>query len=208
MTAPSPQGNSHALPAQKPPAQAALLPPEAFRQPAILLSGQVNEDMYARFRDQLAQAPQDGVVSLELTTLGGDPEIARMIGEDIRFNSQISPDRRFVFLGKAAVYSAGATLMSFYARENRYLTRGTRLMIHERKLDEELKLVGPLTSVIASVRAKLAEIEQSIRIQNEGFENLIRGSSIDLATVIERAPTNWYLEAEEALALGLVESII
>ena len=25
--------------------------------------------------------------------------------------------------------------MSFFAIENRYLTRGTRLMIHERKLD-------------------------------------------------------------------------
>lgn len=196
------------LPTQPTPPKAELLAPEAFRRPAILLSGQMNEEMYARFRDQLAQAPQEGVVSLELTTLGGDPEVARMMGEDIRFNSEISPARRFVFLGKAAVYSAGATLMSFYARENRYLTRGARLMIHERKLDEELKLVGPLTSVIASARAKLAEIEQSIRIQNEGFENLVRGSSVDLATVIERAPTNWYLEAEEALRLGLVESII
>jgi hypothetical protein len=44
--------------------------------------------------------------------------------------------RRFVFLGKAAIYSAGTTFMSFFARQNRYLTRGTRLMIHERKLSK------------------------------------------------------------------------
>jgi len=61
--------------------------------------------------------PTTGLVVVELSTLGGDPEVARMMGEDIRFHSEMSPDRRFVFLGKAAIYSAGATFMSFFARE-------------------------------------------------------------------------------------------
>lgn len=180
----------------------------AFKDPAILLAGQIDQAMYGAFREQLDKAPAEGLISLELSTLGGDPEIARMMGEDIRFHSEIEPRRRFVFLGKAAVYSAGVTLMSFYSRENRYLTRGTWLMIHERKLDEELRLVGPLTSSIALVRAKLSEIEQSIQIQNEGFENLVRGSSVSLATVIEKAPENWYLSADEALRLGLIEGVL
>jgi hypothetical protein len=68
-----------------------------------------------------------------IITLGGDPEVARMMGEDIRFHSENSPNCRFVFLGKAAIYSAGTTFMSFFAVENRYLTRGTRLMVHERR---------------------------------------------------------------------------
>jgi hypothetical protein len=66
-----------------------------------------------------------------------------MMGEDIRFHSEVSPERRFVFLGKAVIYSAGTTFMSFFARHNRYLTRGTRLMIHERKLAKDLRLDGP-----------------------------------------------------------------
>jgi hypothetical protein len=73
----------------------------------------------------------DGLVVTELSTLGGDPEVARMMGEDIRFHSDNTADCRFVFLGKAAIYSAGTTFMSFFSAENRYLTRGTRLMIHE-----------------------------------------------------------------------------
>lgn len=182
--------------------------PKAFLDPAILLSGQVNDEMYANFRSQLAVAAAEGLISLELSTLGGDPEIARMIGEDIRFHSELQPERRFVFLGKATVYSAGVTLMSFFERRNRYLTRGTRLMIHERKLDEELKLHGPLTSVLPIARAKLAEIETSIAIQNDGFANLVRGSGIDLATVVGKAPSDWYLDADEALSLGLVEAIL
>jgi hypothetical protein len=55
-----------------------------------------------------------------------------MMGEDVRFASEMEPQRRFVYLGKAAIYSAGITFISFFARPNRYLARGTRLMIHER----------------------------------------------------------------------------
>jgi membrane-bound ClpP family serine protease len=79
-----------------------------FEGPAILLSGTVDYLLYNSFRDQLAKAPQDGLVVIEMTTLGGDPEVARIMGEDIRFHTQVEPQRRFVFLGKAAVYSAGS----------------------------------------------------------------------------------------------------
>lgn len=83
------------------------LPVDTFRNPAILLSGPVDYDMYKDFRRQLDQAPTEGVVVVELSTLGGDPEVARMMGEDVRFHSDSSPGRTIVFLGKAAIYSAG-----------------------------------------------------------------------------------------------------
>src|SRR3954454_5829777 len=104
-----------------------------------------------------------------------------MMGEGIRFASEIETQRRFVFLGKAAIYSAGTTFMSFFARPNRYLTRGTRLMIHERKLSKELKIYGPLTTCVATVKATLHEIECQNEKQNEAFENLVRGSKVSLA---------------------------
>jgi ATP-dependent protease ClpP protease subunit len=183
-----------------------------FQNPAILLSGTVDYAMYRDFRDKLEMAlkaaPDGGRIHVELSTLGGDPEVARMMGEDIRFHSEMVPDRRFVFLGKAAIYSAGTTFMSFFATENRFLTRGTRLMVHERKLSKALQIEGPLTSCIATVQATLHEIESSIAIQNEGFENLIRGSSVTMDEVLKKAPSNWYIEANEAVALGLVTAII
>lgn len=179
-----------------------------FKCPSILLSGTVDYEMYQSFREQLAAAPADGLLSVELSTLGGDPEVARMMGEDIRFNSDIAPNRRIVFLGKAAIYSAGTTFMSFFARENRYLTRGTRLMIHERKLCKELRIEGPLTTCIAPLEAALNEIRTSIEIQNEGFENLIRGSSVTMAEVLAKAPSNWYIEASDAQQLGLIEAVL
>ncbi|TVV77255.1 peptidase S14 [Sphingomonas solaris] len=189
--------------------QTTLLQAADFHAPAILLSGTVDYDMYKLFRQQLDNAPESGLVVVELTTLGGDPEVARMMGEDIRFHSDISGgQRRFVFLGKAAIYSAGTTFMSFFARPNRYLTRGTRLMIHERKIKKDLHVEGPLTTCIAGVTALLHEIECSILIQNEGFASLIQGSSVTMDEVLERAPSNWYIEAEEARSLGLIEAVL
>jgi hypothetical protein len=184
------------------------LQPGNFSMPAILLGGPVDYDMYKTFRSQLDATAKEGLVVTELSTLGGDPEVARMMGEDIRFHSENSPSCRFVFLGKAAIYSAGTTFMSFFATENRYLTRGTRLMVHERKLDKTLHINGPLTTCIATVTAALHEIEASIAIQNEGFENLIQGSKVTMDEVLRRAPGNWYIEANEAKSLNLVAEVV
>jgi hypothetical protein len=164
--------------------------------------------MYSSFREQLGRAPEKGVVVVELSTLGGDPEVARMMGEDVRYHSDLNQERHFVFLGKAAIYSAGTTFMSFFARDNRYLTRGMRLMVHERKLNKTLHIDGPLTSCIATVKATLHEIEASIAIQNEGFENLVRGSSVTMEQLLGRAPFNWYIESQEAFSLGLIKAVL
>jgi ATP-dependent protease ClpP protease subunit len=164
--------------------------------------------MYQSFREQLDRALGEPLVVIALSTLGGDPEVARIMGEDVRFETEMTPQTRFVFLGKAAVYSAGATFMSFFARPNRYLARGARLMVHERQMTRTLTIGGPLTQCVASVQAVLNELTASIAIQEEGFENLIRGSSVSLDDVKRRAQANWYLEANEALALGLVEAVL
>jgi ATP-dependent protease ClpP protease subunit len=185
-----------------------MLQSKDFNSPSILLGGPVDYEMYKNFRSQLDASSKEGLVVTELSTLGGDPEVARMMGEDIRFHSENCADCRFVFLGKAAIYSAGTTFMSFFAVENRYLTRGTRLMIHERKLDKQLHISGPLTTCVATVTATLHEIEASIAIQNEGFENLIRGSTVTIDEVLRRAPGNWYIEANEAKTLGLVAEVL
>jgi ATP-dependent protease ClpP protease subunit len=186
----------------------AFISAERFRAPTILLSGSVDYSMYNNFRGQLYTAPKDGLIIVELSTLGGDPEVARMMGEDIRFHSEMEPQRRFVFLGKAAIYSAGTTFMSFFAIENRFLTRGTRLMIHERLISKNLPINGPLSTCVATVKATLHEIEASIAIQNEGFENLVRGSRVTMDDVLEKAPSNWYIEANEALELGLIRAVL
>ena len=63
------------------------------------------------------------------TTSSFKLEIPAGVFDQVRIPaSEMEPTRRFVFFGKAAIYSAGVTFMSFFARANRYLARGTRLI--------------------------------------------------------------------------------
>lgn len=176
-------------------------------QPHIVLHGPVDHDMYRSFRLQLGDAPTDGPLVVAISTLGGDPEVARLMGDELRLLRDYT-GRETLFLGKVAIYSAGATFMASFPTDRRFLTRGTRIMIHERILTKTVELAGPLKSVVASLKANLHEIEESVRIEEEGFRALVTGSKIAFDEVRKRAPSNWYIEAEEARDLGLVLDVI
>lgn len=140
-------------------------------EPHIRLFGTIDEALYKKFRDELEAATNKENIVISLCTLGGNPEIARAMGDDIRLLKKFN-ETNAIFLGKQAVYSAGATFMSFFERKNRFLTKGTRLMIHERQLAQTITLNGPLSSCIATLEAKLNEVKQSIEIENEALPPL------------------------------------
>ena len=179
----------------------------ALANPQIQLHGVVDDRMYDSFKHQLSNAWNDGPLVVSITTLGGDPEMARAMGDSIRLLRDYT-GRETLFLGKVAVYSAGATFMSAFPVEKRFLTRGSRLMIHERLMQSTVQLSGPLSTLPATLKAKLHEIEDSIRIQDEGFEQLVEGSKVTLDQLKDKATSNWYIEAQEALELGLILDVI
>ena len=175
--------------------------------PHIQLHGAVDDAMYDTFKSQLAAAPTDGPLVVSITTLGGDPDVARAMGDTIRLLREYT-GRETLFLGKVAVYSAGATFMSAFPVDSRFLTRGSRIMVHERQMQSTIELNGPLNSLSNALEAKLHEIEGSIEIQEEGFRALVDGSKVALDDLRARAASAWYIEAEEARDLGLVLDII
>ncbi|MEX2333103.1 MAG: peptidase S14, partial [Pseudohongiella sp.] len=105
-------------------------------------------------------------------------------------------------------YSAGATFMSSFPVDCRFLTKTTRLMIHERQMNKKLAVNGPLRSCVAALKATLHEIEHSITIEEEGFRAIVKGSKVDFTTIRDRAPENWYIECHEAIELGLIHDVI
>jgi ATP-dependent protease ClpP protease subunit len=174
--------------------------------PQLRLVGPVDEAMYNEFRDQLAAAPSDGALVIAITTLGGNPEIARCMADDVRLIREAG--RTIYFLGKAAVYSAGATFMAGFPIENRWFTAGSSLLIHERQITRTINLSGPLKSCTAQLKAALNEIEHSIDIEDRGFEAMVDGSDVSLDEVREKAPDNWYLPCEEAAKRGIIAGVI
>ena len=175
--------------------------------PHVQLAGPVDDRMYASFKQQVLAAQGETPLVVAITTLGGDPEMARAMADDIRLLRDYD-GREVLFLGKVAVYSAGATFMAGFPADRRWLTRGSRLMLHERQMQSTLQLNGPLNTLRYPLEAKLAEIEDSIRIQDEGFRALVAGSRVTFEQLKAKASSAWYIEAEEARDLGLVLDII
>jgi ATP-dependent protease ClpP protease subunit len=117
-------------------------------------------------------------------------------------------DKNPVFLGKTFVYSAGITILAAFPRHKRYLTRHTTLLTHERRIEEDVKFLGPLVANIQVAKEILADFENGKRIQNHNFAQLIKGSDVSLTEVLKRAETGWYITAQEALRRRLIEAIL
>ena len=186
----------------------AARPPQCLAWPQISLFGEVGEAMLGTFLDQLRKAEESGEdIALEITTLGGDAELGRRLVlevEDARRRMRC----RFVFLGKTVVYSAGATLMSAFPREDRYLTRDAVVMIHCRQLDSRVEISGPMRLSLPRIEALKRQIETGLKLEAQGFRRLIEGSDVTLDELWERAVHSWYLPAAEALERGLVAGIV
>ncbi len=174
--------------------------------PQLRLIGNVDEAMYAEFRSQLAAAPQDGPLVIALTTLGGNPEVARAMADDVRLIRDAG--RTIYFLGKAAVYSAGATFMAGFPVDCRFLTKGSSILLHERQIAKTINLSGPLRSCTAQLKAALHEIEHSIDIEEQGFRDIVDGSQMTFEEVRDKAPDNWYLDCDEAAERGMIAGVI
>ena len=183
-------------------------PPELAGTPTISLHGAIDDDLLAVWLDALAKVRAgSGPLTMELATTGGDADVGRRIAEDIRlFRDQTG--RPALFLGRTTVYSAGVTIMAGFRQADRWLSKDAILMIHGRKLTKCLNVDGPLRSERAKAEALLAEIDEGLRIEREGFERLIEGSDVTLAELEKQTTGDWYLTAEEALDRRLVAGLI
>ncbi|MBC6982119.1 peptidase S14 [Caulobacter sp. 17J80-11] len=182
--------------------------PAALFAPQIRLLGDIDKALVESFQDQLKRIGEtvDPVV-IELTTLGGDAELSRRLALEVRL-ARRRTDRRLIFLGKTAVYSAGVTVMAAFPRKDRYITRDTVLLIHGRRMDKPVHFTGPLKAQAQVAREILAQIEVGLALEREGFAELVEGADVGLDEVVERAANNWYVPAEEALRRGLVAALV
>lgn len=180
-----------------------------LHHPQISLNGTVCDDMVPQLVDGLKEAEKDeGPVTVEISTLGGDPEAARRMILEIELARERLKSRRLLFLGKTSVYSAGATFMAGFPREDRFLTKDATLLIHCRQLDKTIEMSGPMRASRAKLEAQLHEIDTGVELEKENFERLIEGSDVTMDELLEKALYNWYVPAEEALKRGLVAGIV
>ena len=184
-----------------------VAPPSALARPQLSIFGDIETASAERLLCRMGElADEEGDLVLEVTTIGGDAEMARRIVLDIE---QVRARRggRFLCLGKTIVYSAGVTIMSAFPRADRWLSPDTRLMIHGRQLEKTLTLSGPMRASLPQIDGLHAEIRNGLQLEEEGFRRLIEGSDITLDELLGKATHNWYLTAQEAVERGLVAGL-
>ncbi len=177
-----------------------------FDHPAVRLLGELTTVAACQFLDALAAVP-DGQTPLvvEVTTPGGDAELGRRLALEIA--RQRKGGRRIIFVGKTICYSAGMTIMAAFPVRDRFLTRDCRLLIHSRQFDKRVEISGPIRDSLAQVEAIAADIRVGAELEDEGFARLIEGSDIGIEELRAKAPSNWYITAEEAAARRLVAAL-
>lgn len=176
--------------------------------PSIRLFGNVNDVMFGSFQSQLDSVLRsDANITLELSTTGGDAETGRRIALDLRLAHEYR-NKSLLFFGKSFIYSAGVTMMSAFKKEERFLSKDCVLLIHSRRTDQNVHYSGPLTSNVQLAEEMLASLKSGIKLECAGFQNLAEGSKLSADDIIKKASQNWYVAADEALELGLVQGLI
>jgi ATP-dependent protease ClpP protease subunit len=184
-------------------------PPAEIKDARISLVGSVDETMAKTLRDELAKV-EDGnePLTIDMTTLGGDPEMARRMVQEIDATRERLGGRRFLFFGKSVVYSAGVTFMAAFPPEDRFLDPEAALLIHCRQSCQTIQLDGPIRAHIPKLTSLLHQFEKGIALEVANFERLIEGTEVSMDELLEKALYNWYLTADEAVERGLVAGVV
>jgi ATP-dependent protease ClpP protease subunit len=82
------------------------------------------------------------------------------------------------------------------------------LLIHERRLDRDVKFNGPMRTNIEIAEEILEQFKTAQLLEKRDFEALAEGSLMDAEEITAKAMGNWYLTADDALRLGLVQGVI
>ena len=189
-------------PAQAPDRNRLLLEPNAR------IHGLIDNTTVSNFLQDLKRI-RDGRddLYLEIDTPGGDADGARRIALEVKLFLNNS-DRAGYVMGKNTVYSAGVTILAAFPRSNRFLCPRAVLLIHERRLDKQVVLNGPIRGCLQIVREQLALLETAQNLEDEGFADLVRDSNLSLDELREHAVNSCYMMAEKAFENGIVEEVI
>ena len=181
---------------------------QTLANPGIRLYGTLDAKMYAEFTEQLSEQEPGGPIVIALTTMEGDPEIARSMADDIRLLRDRGR-REIVFLGKTAVHGAGVLFMAAFPVSHRYLTRATKVLITENKRAQPIQLAGgSLRSVASQLEHVQREIQREIAQEDEDYRAISEGSNVSVQELREKAPNEWFITASEAKAMGLIAEVV
>ncbi|CDX46985.1 conserved hypothetical protein [Mesorhizobium sp. ORS 3359] len=176
-------------------------------EPNLRIHGLIDDRTVVNLLSDLKEVRHgEGDLYVEIDTPGGDADGVRRMALEIKLFLKHSGRAGYV-IGKNTVYSAGITDLAAFPKASRYLCPQAVLLIHERRLEKNLVLNGPIRGCLQIIREQLALLQTAEQLEDEGFADLVRGSRFSLDELRDHAMNSCYLSAEKALELELVEDI-
>jgi ATP-dependent Clp protease protease subunit len=165
-----------------------------FAARMVLVYGEVDTKLARTVSAQLVAlaATGDAPIRMIVHSPGGHVEAADTIHDLVR---AIAPD--VVMIGSGWVASAGALIYAAASRENRYALPNTRFLLHQ-----------PLGGAGGSASDIEIEASQIVRMRERLNRTLARATGQKYETIVRDTERNFWMNAEEARAYGLVHRIV
>jgi ATP-dependent Clp protease protease subunit len=160
----------------------------------ILIFGEINQKLAERVAQQLIllSAMSDDDIRIIINSQGGHVESGDTIFDMIRF---VAPNVKVI--GTGWVASAGALIFSAPPVENRYSLPNTRFLLHQ-----------PLGGMRGSAQDLAIEAQEILRMRRRLNEIFAKQTGQSLEKVEHDTDRNFWMNADEAKAYGLVGHIV
>jgi ATP-dependent protease ClpP protease subunit len=179
-----------------------------LNQPNLRLFGPIGPQTFWDFISAMSDIRANGEhLILEITSEGGDADTARRIALEIELFLRDSDKQAYV-IGKTIIYSAAITILAAVPVSNRFLTPDAILLVHERRMGKSISLDGPMRANIQILQEQLSTLLVAQKLEQAGFARLVEGSRLSLGDLEKRAAENYYLDAAEAVELGIISQIL
>ena len=163
-----------------------------FKSRTVLIFGEVDMKMAERVTAQLlAYAETDGDIRVIVNSPGGHVESGDTIHDMIRFVGRVK------MIGTGWVASAGAHIFLGARKENRFCLPFTRFLLHQ-----------PLGGVRGQVSDISIEAEEIIKMRERLNREIAKETGQPYEKVLQDTERNYWLDAEQAKAYGLVSRVI
>jgi ATP-dependent Clp protease protease subunit len=163
-----------------------------FKSRTVLIFGEVDMKMAERVTAQLlAYAESEGDIRVIVNSPGGHVESGDTIHDMIRFVGRVK------MIGTGWVASAGAHIFLGAKKENRFCLPFTRFLLHQ-----------PLGGVRGQVSDITIEAEEILKMRERLNREIAAETGQSYEKVLQDTERNYWLDAEQAKAYGLVSRVI
>jgi ATP-dependent Clp protease protease subunit len=163
-----------------------------FKSRTVLIFGEVDMKMAERVTAQLlAYAESEGDIRVIVNSPGGHVESGDTIHDMIRFVGRVK------MIGTGWVASAGAHIFLGAKKENRFCLPFTRFLLHQ-----------PLGGVRGQASDITIEAEEILKMRERLNREIAAETGQPFEKVLQDTERNYWLDAEQAKAYGLVSRVV